>query len=529
MLKKNIKEYLKLYFITDHQHPDISMLDQVIEAVKGGVTMIQYRNKNFGPNHINEVYKIADFCKLNKIPFIINDDILLAKAVDADGVHLGQDDNSIISAKKVLGEDKIMGISISSYKEFKNTDLSPCDYIGLGPIFPTSTKKDAKPACHTDLIKTISKETDLPVTAIGGINKDNALSVINSGACGISVISAISRQENIQKAALEFALLLNSKEKKTAQKWTNEFDVIESIKNFDSFHKRLKVKAGDDSALLNPMEKPVISTDTQRQNVHFKLEWQTFYEIGYKAASVSLSDLAACYAKPESIFINLGLPNFLSQENIYEIYKGINDNIKRFDVSIGGGNISKSSVLSLDIFCIGHGCDIFPERSNALKNQLICSTGPLGLAKAGLEILSTNTSGFESLTHAFKYPEPKFKEAKILKAIGINCVTDISDGVYGDISHIAKQSHLTAEIQPQKFKTDKNLLAYCKKFKKDPNEYIISGGEDYELLFTCTENQFEEVQKQINTAFVLGKFKSFNQSFVESEYKGESFNHGKNG
>jgi thiamine-monophosphate kinase len=527
MYKKNLKKYLKFYFITDHKNKDFSMLTQVKQAVLGGATIIQYRNKNFLPEHINEVFEIKNFLKLNKIPFIINDNILLAKTVDADGVHLGQDDFDAATAVKILGSDKITGISVSDLNEFENTDFSFCDYIGLGPVFPTNTKKDAKKACGLDFVEEIVKKTNLPIAAIGGINLENCSSVICSGAAGICVISALTETKDIYETAKNFSNLLNLSLPKIQSKWKNEFEIIEKLYRFKSFKKDIKIGAGDDAALLHAIKNPVISTDTQREDIHFRLSWQNFYEIGFKAVSVCLSDLAASFAKPLSVFINLGLPPYLSDKDIENLYSGIDDNLSIQGCSIGGGNISSSEKMSIDFFAIGEGNKIFPKRSNAKQGELICSTGFLGLSKAGLEILEKNIEGFDFLINSFKKPKPKFNEAKILETLKIRCVTDISDGLFGDLSHIAKASGLTAVIDNSSISIHPELQKFCTRFNKNPLEYIISGGEDYELLFTCSKSEFKNIKQKIPDAFIVGKTIKFSDKYVVSEITGNSFEHGK--
>ncbi|PIE75192.1 MAG: thiamine-phosphate kinase [Deltaproteobacteria bacterium] len=509
MYKTNLYHYLKFYFIAGHQKNRPSISSQVKQAVSGGATMVLYKNKSFTPDNINEVFQLADFLKLNKIPLIINDDILLAKAVKADGLHLEQNKNKISSAIKVLGEDKIFGISLSNMGELEKTNLQNFDYISAG----------------IDFIKKVSKKTKIPIVASGKITPDLTKNIIKAGASGISVISDVKK--NIKETSLLFSKALGLNENKIIEKPIDEFELIDNLKKFPSFiNKNLKKGAGDDAALLKTLKKPVISTDTQREDIHFKTQWMSFYQIGYKAASISLSDLAASYAVPESLFINLGIPPYISQKDIMDLYQGINDNIKRFNTSIGGGNISSAEKLSIDLFCTGEGGNIFPLKSNAKKGQLICTTGFLGLAKAGLEIVEKQIKGFNLLKKAFTSPEPRFEQAKILENLQIDCVSDISDGLYGDLTHIAKQSQLTAKITPETFIFHGELEKFCLQNKKNAAEYIISGGEDYELLFTCSKDKFDDVRKKIKNAFITGFFESFSGEYIKSEIKGKSFRHG---
>ncbi|HUV77114.1 MAG TPA: thiamine phosphate synthase, partial [Desulfobacterales bacterium] len=135
-----LKSTLRFYFITDEHTIGFSPVKQVQLAIKAGATSVQYRNKSFSPRFFEEVAVIKNICKCNAIPFIINDNILLAKAVMADGVHLGQDDEDPALAKRILGPQAIIGKSVSNLDELNASDLSVCDYIGTGPVFSTQTK-----------------------------------------------------------------------------------------------------------------------------------------------------------------------------------------------------------------------------------------------------------------------------------------------------------------------------------------------------------------------------------------------------
>ena len=144
MHRDHLIKALCFYFITDDDAPDFPPAEQARIAIRAGATMIQYRNKSFSPRFMREVFTIRDMCKCNDVPFIINDNILLAKAVGADGVHLGQHDEDPALARNVLGDRAVIGTSVSAIDELAKTDLSHCDYIGTGPVFSTATKVDAK-------------------------------------------------------------------------------------------------------------------------------------------------------------------------------------------------------------------------------------------------------------------------------------------------------------------------------------------------------------------------------------------------
>jgi thiamine-phosphate pyrophosphorylase len=195
-----------LYLVTDRSFlNNKSIKDAVEEAIKGGVTMVQVREKDVSSR---EFYKVAlevkQITDKYKLPLIINDRIDIAQAVDASGVHLGQSDLPLKLARDILGKDKIIGISVGNVKEAKEAERDGADYVGIGTIFFTGTKKDIKTPIGIEGLTEIVKSIGIPSVAIGGINEENAKDVLNSGTDGVAVISAILGKEDVRKAAEEF-------------------------------------------------------------------------------------------------------------------------------------------------------------------------------------------------------------------------------------------------------------------------------------------------------------------------------------
>lgn len=297
----------------------------------------------------------------------------------------------------------------------------------------------------------------------------------------------------------------------------NEFSLIKKIIDLSEDNTlnnpALIVPPGDDAALLKALKRPVISTDTQRENVHFKREWLSPGEIGYKAVMVTLSDLAASYASPVALFINLGVPGYLSDDYIEKLYLGLNDALTRCGCALGGGNISSSEVLSLDLFAVGSGDDsLFPLRSNAEKGNGLYVTGQIGLARAGLDALQRGTTMFSSLTEAFKKPKARFDASDILKSHNVTCLMDISDGLCGDAMHIAEDSGLSIEFSLAEHVLSDDLTRYCQEFNLSAVDMALAGGEDYELLFTCSHETFIQIEKELPGAFKVGNCLEFNGS-----------------
>jgi thiamine-phosphate pyrophosphorylase len=194
-----------LYLVTDR---GLSLGRPLIEVVKaavcGGVTVVQLREKDASTReYIREALGIKSFLNDKNIPLIINDRIDVAMAVDADGVHVGQTDMPFETAQKILKGSMVIGVSVESVEDAIEADMAGADYISVSPIFQTPTKTDTAPALGLEGIGRISAMTKKPVIGIGGINVMNCAEVIKSGACGVSVVSAICSAENPELAARE--------------------------------------------------------------------------------------------------------------------------------------------------------------------------------------------------------------------------------------------------------------------------------------------------------------------------------------
>lgn len=205
------KSSMLLYAVTDSSWLNGRSLAQDVEDVlKAGATFIQLREKNADYDQMLKLAKeIKALTDKYHVPFVIDDNIDVAVAVDADGVHVGQSDTEAKKAREILGENKIVGVSAGNLKEAIEAEKNGADYIGIGAMFPTDTKKD-----HTDITfeqaKEITEAVNIPVVAIGGINKNNIIQLKGTGVDGVAVISAIFAQDDRYKAAKE--LLALSKE-----------------------------------------------------------------------------------------------------------------------------------------------------------------------------------------------------------------------------------------------------------------------------------------------------------------------------
>lgn len=197
------KESMRLYAVTDRMWlGSNSLAEQVEECIRGGATFIQLREKDITfDEYIALANKIKKVTDKYKIPFVINDDVDVAIACGADGVHVGQQDMHAADVRNKVG-DKILGVSTQTVEQAVLAEKMGADYIGVGAVFSTSTKLDAN-AVSYETLKAICNAVSIPVVAIGGITKDNIVQLKGSGANGVAVVSAIFAQDNIYEASKE--------------------------------------------------------------------------------------------------------------------------------------------------------------------------------------------------------------------------------------------------------------------------------------------------------------------------------------
>lgn len=199
------KQSLKLYAITNRQwlKENETLEDAVEQAILGHATMIQLREKDCTDQEFIEIAsKVKKVTEAHNIPLIINDNLKVAKAIDASGVHLGQDDLDVVKAREILGPDKIIGLSIHNYDEYLKAKDFDIDYFGIGAVFNTSTKLDATDVSIKTL-KQITENSKIYSVAIGGITKDNVKLLRGSHINGIAVVSAIFKGDHIQSKTKE--------------------------------------------------------------------------------------------------------------------------------------------------------------------------------------------------------------------------------------------------------------------------------------------------------------------------------------
>ncbi|MDQ0268492.1 thiamine phosphate synthase [Cytobacillus purgationiresistens] len=205
-----MKPDYSLYLVTEESIPLNELATIVEEAIKGGATLVQLREKaSSGKVFYEKALHLNELLKKYDVPLIINDRVDIALAIGAAGVHVGQDDLPVAAVRKIVPQEMIVGVSVATLAEAEDAQRNGADYVGVGSVFPTQSKKDAELLLDGSLTEITSNIT-IPAVAIGGIQIDNIASIKNKGLAGVAVVSAIIRAHNPAKAASAFKDELNN-------------------------------------------------------------------------------------------------------------------------------------------------------------------------------------------------------------------------------------------------------------------------------------------------------------------------------
>ncbi|MCK4385975.1 MAG: thiamine-phosphate kinase [candidate division Zixibacteria bacterium] len=286
-----------------------------------------------------------------------------------------------------------------------------------------------------------------------------------------------------------------------------EFGLIDSIKRrVFSKDKRVLVNIGDDAAVIKPSKNKllILTTDTLMEKVHFDLSYFNFEQIGWRAMVANLSDIAAMGGLPKFALVTVGLPKSISVENVISIYDGITAIAKRYKCKvIGGDTLFSPRGIFVSIALLGEVEKKFlVKRSGAKCGDLICVTGNLGEAQAGLEFLKKNPRKRPPLIRKHLNPFPRVNEARTLvKNLKISSMIDISDGLSSELFHLIEENNLGAIIYEAKIPISPICIKAGDLLKKSPLLWALSSGEEYELLFTISRKQLPSLER------VKGKIK----------------------
>lgn len=304
-------------------------------------------------------------------------------------------------------------------------------------------------------------------------------------------------------------MLENKNTDSTSLEKLGEFGLIDHLtKNFNSIQKSTLKGIGDDAAVLDFTDKKtVLTTDLLIEGVHFDLSYMPLKHLGYKAIMVNLSDVYAMNAKATQITVSIGVSNRFPLEALEELYEGIAAACKTFEVDlIGGDTTSSKTGLLISITAIGEvDEDKITYRSGAKANDLLVVSGDLGAAYMGLQILErekevfkvnpNNQPDLEPYSYIVERqlkPEARKDIVSLLQQLDVQptSMIDISDGLSSEILHLCKSSNVGCNLFENKIPLDPTVISSCEEFKVDSTMIALSGGEDYELLFTVDQSAF---------------------------------------
>jgi thiamine-monophosphate kinase len=311
------------------------------------------------------------------------------------------------------------------------------------------------------------------------------------------------------------------RDKRTEIKELGEFGLIDRIKSKFSLNQPSSILGiDDDAAVIDVGEKYLlVSTDMLLESIHFDLSFTPLQHLGYKSVVVNISDIAAMNGTPKQITVNVGISNRFSVEAIDALYSGIKMACEAYNVDlVGGDTTSSASGLVISVTIIGEvDKKNLVTRSTAKDKEIICVTGDLGAAYLGLQVLEREKQVFlenpdmQPQLDAYSIlvgrqlkPEARMDIIYELRNKGImpTSMIDISDGLASDLFHICKQSQVGASIYEDKLPVDDQTYQTAGSFKIDPVTCVMNGGEDYELLFTIRQDDFEKLKKHPDIHFI---------------------------
>ncbi len=312
-------------------------------------------------------------------------------------------------------------------------------------------------------------------------------------------------------------MLENKDQQRTSLGDLGEFGLIDHLtKHFDITHQSTIKGIGDDAAVLAfPDEQIVVTTDLLVEGVHFDLSYMPLKHLGYKAVMVNLSDVYAMNASASQITVSIAVSNRFPLEALEDLYLGIQTACKNYKIDLIGGDTTSSNVgLVISITAIGHvSAQNVTSRSNAKPNDLLVVTGDLGGAYMGLQILEREKEVFKVNPNSqpdleqYSYiverqlkPEARKDIVALFASLEIfpTAMIDISDGLSSEILHICKNSMVGCNLYEEKIPLDPQVISTCEEFDIDSTTIALSGGEDYELLFTISQDDYSKIKANPN-------------------------------
>lgn len=300
-----------------------------------------------------------------------------------------------------------------------------------------------------------------------------------------------------------------------------EFGLIDHItKHFEINHASTIKGVGDDAAILDYAdEQTVVSTDLLLEGIHFDLSYVPLKHLGYKSIMVNLSDIYAMNAIPTQVLVSIGISNRFSLEAVEELYQGMLIACKKYNIDLVGGDTSSSKQgLVISVTALGKSKkEKIVKRDSAQVNELVCVSGDLGAAYMGLQILEREKNvflsnqnlqpdleGYDYIVERQLKPEARKDIVELLATLNIvpSAMMDVSDGLASEILHICKASNVGCSIYEEKIPIDPLTYNTAREFNIDPTVCALSGGEDYELLFTIKQADYEKIKNNSDVSVI---------------------------
>lgn len=316
-------------------------------------------------------------------------------------------------------------------------------------------------------------------------------------------------------------MLEDKNQERTSLSELGEFGLIDHLTKHFKIHHTSTVKGvGDDAAVLNfPDEQIVVTTDLLVEGVHFDLSYVPLKHLGYKAVMVNLSDVYAMNAEATQITVSIAVSNRFPLEAIEELYAGIQTACNNYKVDLVGGDTTSSNVgLVISVTAIGKAApEELAKRSTAKAGDLLVVSGDVGAAYMGLQILEREKAVFkvnpssqpdlEQYSYLIERqlkPEARKDVKSILQSLEVQptSMIDVSDGLSSEILHICKNSSVGCDLYEDKIPLDPQVISSCEEFELDSTTIALSGGEDYELLFTIKQEDFPKIKANPNFSII---------------------------
>ncbi|WP_035335560.1 thiamine-phosphate kinase [Dokdonia sp. PRO95] len=316
-------------------------------------------------------------------------------------------------------------------------------------------------------------------------------------------------------------MLEDKNQERTSLSELGEFGLIDHLtKHFKIHHKSTVVGVGDDTAVLKfPKSQVIVTTDLLVEGVHFDLTYVPLKHLGYKAVMVNLSDVYAMNAEATQITVSIAVSNRFPLEALEELYAGIQAACVNYKVDLVGGDTTSSNVgLVISVTAIGHATPKnIAKRSTANAGDLLVVTGDIGAAYMGLQILEREKAVFtvnpnsqpdlEQYSYLIERqlkPEARKDVKGILESLEVKptSMIDVSDGLSSEVLHICKNSGVGCNLYEDKIPLDPQVISSCEEFELDSTTIALSGGEDYELLFTISQEDFPKIKGNPNFSII---------------------------